>query len=279
MNDPDGGPTSLRAELSVTRRLSERWFREIGESVVGASILLAVKPVVWYVLFGSLFQAVAALPAFPAGDYRAFILPGIVGLLALEYVTVGGHCVVDDIREGMLGKLWTAPISRTSVVVARVVVMGALNAFQVAVLLAIATLDGVHLETGLAGAAALVGFSVALTAGLTALSLVVAYALKYEFAFSAVTSFLVLPVVFVSNAFVPTALMPGWLRVVADANPLTLAIGGMRTLVLDGWVAADVLPAAAVVVGFALVAGVGAVLAFERPMEPESSLLWTTGDA
>lgn len=270
---------SLRAELSVARRLSERWFREIGESVVGAAVLLAVKPVVWYVLFGSLFQEIASLPAFPAADYRAFILPGIVGLLALEYVSVGGHCVVDDIREGMLGKLWTAPISRSSVVVARVVVMGTLNAFQVAVLLAVASLDGVHLETGPAGAVALVGFSVALTVGLTSLSLVIAYALKYEFAFSAVTSFFVLPVAFVSNAFVPTALMPGWLRAVADANPLTLAVGGMRTLVLDGWVVGELLPAAAAVVGFALAASVVTAVAFERPLEPESSRLWRTGDA
>jgi ABC-2 type transport system permease protein len=55
--------------------------------------------------------------------------------------------------------------------------------------------------------------------------------------FFAVAGFITLPLVFVSNAFVPIDAMPGWMQVVARLNPLTYAIEAMRILVLEGWTA------------------------------------------
>ncbi|MFB6309958.1 MAG: ABC transporter permease [Salinirussus sp.] len=263
---------TLRAELSVTRHLAARWLREMTQSTVGLAVLVGIKPLVWYVLFGSLFEAVSSLPAFPANDYRAFILPGVVALMSLEFVVLGGQCIVDDIRGGMLNKLWTAPISKTSVVIARIIMTGTVTILQVITLLAIATIDGVRLATGPAGAAVLVALAVMLTAGLTALSMVIAYVLEHQFAFTAVTSFMVLPVVFLSNAFSPPALMPDWLATIAELNPVSVTITGMRALVLEGWVGADLWPAIATVSGFAFIAVVAGVATFNRPLEPEASL-------
>lgn len=263
----------LRAELRVVRGLSMRWFREMTVSPVGLAVLLAIKPVLWYLLFGSLFERMADLPAFPAGAYKAYILPGVAALMALEYVVLGGQCIVDDISSGFIGKLWAAPVNRASVVLARVVVMASVNVLQTSLLLGLAYADGVRLATGAGGAVALVALAALLAVAATSLSLFVAYALEHEFAFSVVTSFLVLPVVFVSNAFAPTSLMPDWLALVAAANPVSVAVSGMRALALDGWVWADVAPAAALLVGLA--AGLGGVtaVAFSRTLESESGWL------
>lgn len=268
-----GRAASLRAELRVVRGLSMRWFREVTVSPLGLVVMLAIKPVLWYLLFGSLFEQITALPAFPAGDYRAFILPGVAALMALEYVILGGQCVVDDISTGFIGKLWAAPVSRTSVVAARVVVMGTMNVLQTTLLLVLAYADGVRLATGLPGALAIVGMAAAMAVAATALSLFVAYALKYEFAFSVVTSFLVLPVLFVSNAFVPTSFMPEWLGTIADANPVSIAISGMRALALDGWLWGDVAPAAGLLL--VLAAGLALVTAwtFTHTLENEAGIL------
>lgn len=264
--------SSLRAELSVVRSLSLRWYRELFDSVVGVVTLLTIKPVVWYVLFGSLFSGITQLPAFPTTEYRSFILPGIAALMALEYVMIGGQCIVSDLQEGFLHKLWVAPISKLSVVSGRVVVMGSMNAVQTVILLGIARLDGVTFATGIAGAAALVGMSAMFAAAMTALSMTVAYVLRYEFAFSAVASFLVLPVVFVSNAFAPTAVMADWLATVADLNPISVTIAGMRALVLDGWVADDVVPAVVLLVGLVVGSSLIAAVSFRRKIEAESLL-------
>lgn len=265
--------SGLRAELRVVRGLSMRWFREITVSPVGVAVMLAIKPVLWYLLFGSLFEAMSQLEAFPAGEYKAYILPGVAALMALEYVVLGGQCVVSDIKSGFIGKLWAAPVSRTSVVAARVVVMAALSVVQTTFLLALAYADGVRLATGLPGAVAIVSMATLLAVSATALSLFVAYAIEYEFAFSIVTSFLVLPVLFVSNAFSPPAFMPWWLATLAGLNPLSVAIDGMRTIALEGWIWADIWPAVALLVGLAV--GLGGVTAwtFTQTLESETALL------
>ncbi|MFB6196815.1 MAG: hypothetical protein ABEI52_00905, partial [Halobacteriaceae archaeon] len=98
------------AELRVVRGLSKRWFREVAIAPFGLAVMLAIKPILWYLLFGSLFERLATLPAFPANDYGAFILPGVAALMAIEYVVIGGQCIVDDISSGFIGKLWAAPV-------------------------------------------------------------------------------------------------------------------------------------------------------------------------
>lgn len=263
----------LRAELRVVRGLSMRWFREVTVSPTGLAVLLAVKPVLWYLLFGSLFQGMSSLAAFPAGDYRAFILPGVAALMATEYVVLGGQCIVGDISSGFIGKVWAAPVSRASVVVARVIVMGILNAIQTTLLLGLAYAEGLRLATGIPGALVIVGLSVLLTVAATSLSLFVAYALEYEFAFSIVTSFLVLPVLFVSNAFSPPGLMPDWLGTVAALNPLSVVVSGMRALTLDGWARADVLPAVVLVGAVAVGLGTMTAWTFTRTLESEEPFL------
>jgi ABC-type multidrug transport system permease subunit len=44
---------------------------------------------------------------------------------------------------------------------------------------------------------------------------------------------IILPLTFVSSAFVPTSSMPGWLEAFANVNPITKVINAMRGLMLD----------------------------------------------
>ncbi|MFB6254488.1 MAG: ABC transporter permease [Halobacteriaceae archaeon] len=264
---------NFRDEFRVMRGLSMRWFRETTVSPFGLAIMLAIKPVLWYVLFGSLFQQISALPAFPAENYKAFILPGVAALMAIEYIVLGGQCIVDDISSGFIGKLWAAPVSRVSVVGARIIVMTTLNVAQTTLLLALAYFDGVRLATGVLGAVTIVFLSALITIITTAISLFIAYALKYEFAFSVVTSFLVLPVLFVSNAFSPPSFMPKWLATIANVNPVSIAITGMRALALEGWVWADITPAVILLTTMAVISVSLTGVVFTRTLENEQNIV------
>ena len=46
---------------------------------------------------------------------------------------------------------------------------------------------------------------------------------------------LMFPLVFLSTAFVPEALMPGWMQVVSRWNPITYLIEAIRPLMLSGY--------------------------------------------
>lgn len=49
---------------------------------------------------------------------------------------------------------------------------------------------------------------------------------------------LTMPIFFASNAIYPLDIMPGWLKTVALANPLTYEVDGLRALMLTGGVSA-----------------------------------------
>jgi ABC-2 type transport system permease protein len=76
-----------------------------------------------------------------------------------------------------------------------------------------------------------------LTLAVTAAFLALAYAVPGHGTFFAITGFATLPLLFISNAFVPFGAMPGWMAVIARMNPLSYAIASMRILVVDGWTA------------------------------------------
>jgi ABC-2 type transport system permease protein len=84
-----------------------------------------------------------------------------------------------------------------------------------------------------------------------------AYAVPQHGTFFAVAGFVTLPLLFMSNAFVPLDVMPGWMEVVARANPLTYAIETMRTLVLEGWEPRILLSLAALTVAGGLCLALG----------------------
>ena len=257
----------IGVEFTVTKYLSKRWFLEVLDSPTGAVIMAVAQPLVWYFLFGSMLEKITDLPDFPTKDYGAFILPGIVVLISLNYLTMGGMCIVEDFRQGFLQKMWAAPISKTSVVFGRVIVMATLNMIQTAFLLLIAVMDGVEIATGILGAALIVLISGVFTAAVTSISLAIAYGLKYEFTFNAITSFAILPIMFVSNAFVPVSLMPSWLAKIAEKNPASITIDGMRSLVIDGWATDTLMPALLFLSSFFILSVMLAVASFQMKVE------------
>ncbi|MEV0386068.1 ATP-binding cassette domain-containing protein [Nonomuraea sp. NPDC050643] len=97
-----------------------------------------------------------------------------------------------------------------------------------------------------------------LTLALTATAMALACAVPSHGTFFAITGFASLPLLFMSNAFVPLSAMLGWMEAVARLNPLTYAIEAMRLLVLQGWSGGVPVSLAALVLASALLLTVGA---------------------
>jgi ABC-2 type transport system permease protein len=78
-------------------------------------------------------------------------------------------------------------------------------------------------------------------------------------------SFIVLfPLMFGSNAYMPPAAMPTWIRLVATANPLTYAISATRSLALGQPLGLSLLMVIGFVTASALIGGVAAARNFRR---------------
>jgi ABC-2 type transport system permease protein len=127
------------------------------------------------------------------------------------------------------------PIARSSVIISRFLYQTVLLSGQVVLVLGVAFAMGVRVAAGPIGLVVLLVTVALLTLAVTAAFLALAYAVPGHGTFFAIAGFASLPLLFMSNAFVPFDAMPGWMALAARLNPLSYAIGTMRILVLDGW--------------------------------------------
>jgi ABC-2 type transport system permease protein len=96
------------------------------------------------------------------------------------------------------------------------------------------------------------------TGGFACLSMILASLVRTRERFMGIGQLVVMPIFFASSALYPISIMPGWLRVVAYANPLSYEVHGMRELLLGvstgGWLWLDFLVVAGFLVVTALIA-------------------------
>ena len=90
------------------------------------------------------------------------------------------------------------------------------------------------IETGIPGAIGVLLLSGAFGVAWAGTSFVPALLTKNEQA-TATLSIVFFPIAFMSTAFVPVTLMPEWLQLVNDWNPITYVIEAMRALMTVGF--------------------------------------------
>jgi ABC-2 type transport system permease protein len=143
-----------------------------------------------------------------------------------------------------------APAHRLSIVTSRFAYLAALTAVQSALILAAAYVMGVRYASGLGGAAACLAIGGLFGAGITALSVGLAFSLRSHAQFFPIVTFAGLPLTFASSALVPLALMPAWLATIAKLNPMTYAIDSLQGLIMRGWQPGPLAGTAAVLAAF-----------------------------
>jgi ABC-2 type transport system permease protein len=192
-----------------------------------------LNPVILLIFMGGAFQGLARDST--GGDYRSYLLPGILALTAFGNSMAGGIPLLFDKENGLLGRLMSTPICRTSILASRFLAVNINTTLQCLIILALGLLFGIRIAAGPGGILMLVLISLLLGFGVTVISLILAFVLENHGDFFAIVGLTALPLSFLSSAFVPLESLPGWMRLVAWVNPMTYAIDGMRSLILHGW--------------------------------------------
>jgi ABC-2 type transport system permease protein len=192
-------------------------------------------PLIQLLIFSQLYQQITELPAFGAEtNYLAYLAPGQVAFAAFFAVAWAGYGLIVEYRNGYLDKLRALPIGRWSILSGEMVPLFFQAAAMSGILLLIAVVLGARIETGIGGY-----FTILLLSGLFGLSwagisFIPALLTKSEQATSTF-ALLLFPVIFMSTAFVPEAMMPTWMQVVNDWNPITFLIEAIRALMTTGY--------------------------------------------
>jgi ABC-2 type transport system permease protein len=189
------------------------------------------------------------LPDFPEVDsFLQFMLAGAMMQALMLAGNSGGIALAVDIEMGFTDRLFAAPISRFTIVLGRLAGTAALGAFAAVWFLAIGLVFGASIETGVAGAlwaVAIVTLTATAVGGIGA-----AIALRTGSASVVQGLFpLVLVVLFLSSAFFPQDLMVEPAKTIAEYNPLSFIVDGLREPIISSFSASDTAAALLAVAG------------------------------
>jgi ABC-2 type transport system permease protein len=214
--------------------LARRWWIELLRERLNLMFSIA-QPAIWLVFFGAGVERAIDPEVIGTDDYTSFMLAGIITFTIVGNGVSGAMPLLWDKETGYLDRLMSMPIARSSVIVSRFVFQVAQQSVQILLVVMVAIVLGVRIESGPLGLGVILLAAALLTMSVTAAFSALAYAVPQHGTFFAVVGFISLPLLFMSSAFVPLDAMPAWMEIVARVNPLTYAIEAIRTLVIDGW--------------------------------------------
>ncbi len=225
VGDNPGFGEFVQETLALTKRLFIQLQRRPSTLIAGI-----IQPLMWLILFGALFQNVPQGLFGENLSYGKFLGAGVLVFTAFAGALNAGLPVMFDRDFGFLNRLLVAPLtSRFSIVAANAIYIITLSFLQAAAIIIASAFLGAGFPSPVGlGIIALIVFL--LVAGVTALSLGLAFALPGHIELIAVIFVTNLPLLFASTALAPLSFMPGWLQVVASLNPLSYAIEPIRYL-------------------------------------------------
>lgn len=241
----------------------KRWTRKLArQPTVLAGMIF--QPIAWIVLFTEVFETVVQLPGFESESYLAFFLPAVLLFLPPFAGLAAGVNLVLDIESGMFDKVLTTPVSRTAVFLGKSLADLLRIVIQSVIILVLGYAIGARIEAGLLGAVGMIGVALLLGVFFLSLSTIIGLYTQNHDALMTVMQALFFPLMFLSSAFLPVELLPGWVQFVAAVNPLTYGIDAARAIMLHGWVWDAILPGVGILVALDLVFGAGAVIMLNR---------------
>jgi ABC transporter DrrB family efflux protein len=221
------GAGYLTAALESARRTILQFFRTPQLLMLGT-----VQGALFLFMFRYIFGG--AIRPGEGLDYVDFLAPGflVTGILWLGMTAAAG--VAEDAASGVHDRLRSLPIPRPSVMIGRSLADAALTVWGLVVAGALAFAVGFRPDADLAElglAVVLLLFAVySFTWVFIAIGLVAGNAQAAQ----GTATLLVIPLAFVSAAYVPADTLPGWMQPVAHNQPFTIIANALRSLTLGG---------------------------------------------
>ncbi|MFC6863914.1 ABC transporter permease [Halomicroarcula sp. GCM10025817] len=292
--DGDAAQRASGNSLATDARISfRRWLVKTSRNPY-VTFTSLVQPVIFFVLMAEVLGAIAggALAQSLSSDvtYVTYLTPAIIIQSALAAAAVSGIGLVDDMETGMFDKTLLSPMNRSAMFLGKALSEVVRITAQTGIIVGLGYLLLVlkpgataaqYLQTGLPGILGIFVVTVIFGGVFMAYSNIVALLTRDREATVMIANLLTFPLLFISSAFLPLDVLPGWIQTVAVVNPITYGVDGIRALMLGqdvmtvfevtafGGLWNTVVPAIAVLVGFNILLGGAAVALLKRASRAE----------
>ncbi|MBB2948936.1 ABC-2 type transport system permease protein [Actinoplanes lutulentus] len=191
-------------------------------------VILLIQPAIWLFLFGNLFRRVVELPGFGTTSYLDYLIPGVVVMTAVSSNMWAGMGMLEEIERGTMNRLLTTPVARGAIMNAAVLEQALSTTVQVLAIILLGQIAGADYPGGLLGLAVMTVAAVLLGTIFSAFSNTVGMLVRQRETIIGINTMLLLPLTFLSSAFMAESLMPSWMSTIASFNPVNWALDAAR---------------------------------------------------
>jgi ABC-2 type transport system permease protein len=190
-------------------------------------VFAVIQPIMFVLLFSQVYGGAISVQGT---DYVQFLMAGIFAQTVVFGSTFSGSAMAQDLKDGIIDRFRSLPMSSSAVLVGRTNGDLVLNTISMIIMMATGFLVGWRVNSSMgeffAGLALLLLFSYAFSWVMALLGMSVRSPEVINNA-----SFIILfPITFISNAFVPIETLPDPLRIFAELNPVSALVQAAREL-------------------------------------------------
>src|SRR5215475_11114586 len=210
------------------------WWREVVRFYRQRARVVGViaSPVLFWFVIGSGFGRSFRSGGVGGQQYLDYFYPGALIMIVLFTSIFTMMSVIEDRKEGFLLSVLVAPVSRSAIVLGKVLGGTTLSTIQGLIFLIFAPLLGIHL--GLSTFLLVVVAVFLVSFALTALGFVIAWPMDSTQAFHGIVNLFLIPLWLLSGALFPLSGASGWIRIIMRVNPLTYGVEALRVLLYPG---------------------------------------------
>lgn len=220
-------PHALVAAVTDITVLCGRHLKHLRRSP-GRFIGITMNPLVILLAMGYLFQRSIVVPG--SDDYVEFLFAGVaaqVGLASIGPTAIGVNL---DLREGLIDRFRSLPITRASVLLGRTAADLLVSVGALVIITAAGLLLGWRPHASAGSVAAAFGLLVCFIYSMLWVGVVLGLTMRSAESIDAVGSLILVVSSFLSSAFLSVQGLPAWVRPVAEWNPVTAVVSGCRQL-------------------------------------------------
>jgi oleandomycin transport system permease protein len=193
---------------------------------------VVLMPIVFTLLFVFVFGGAIAGQG-NQDVYVNYVVPGLMAMMGMNIAMGVGTGFNQDFQTGVMDRFRSLPISRASVLIAKISVEIGRLLVATAILLAVGFMLGLSVSS-VPGLFAAIGLSVVFGSSIMWIFLTMGVVMKNAQAIQGMGFLVLMPLQFGSSIFSPPSTMPGWLQTFTDYNPLSSLADSARGLMNGG---------------------------------------------
>jgi ABC-2 type transport system permease protein len=216
-------PPSLAVSAAVVVRRNLIHIKRMPELLLDVTI----QPVMFVLLFAFVFGSSISVHG---SGYREFLVPGIMAQTIVFSSFIVALGLTTDLEKGIVDRLRSLPIHRSSLLVGRSISSLIHSSIGITVMAATGLLIGWRVRDGVLNGVAGFALMLAFGFGMIWVGIWVGSTMRSVEAVNGFMFTVMFPLTFVANTFAPTTNMPGWLRTIAEWNPVSSLTQATRQL-------------------------------------------------